>query len=265
MIMYIGMDIGGTNIRIASVESLTSPHIKKKIALHNLPDFDSNIRQIKEAIQSMQCTVQGMAIGLPGKLNPDKTTIIFTRYASQWMDEPISKTLADIFNCPVILDGDSPTGGLGEAIYGAHHDQDFYYITYGTGIGSARITYRNGKHIAHKVKDAEHAVYLNPWQQECGGKGIENTIGKPASQLSEAEWQAVMDKFQGYLLRYIEYFQPATIIFGGGVAVKQWPRIQAAIDVLLSKHPEANTSISLTSLGENAALYGAFGLLRDNI
>jgi predicted NBD/HSP70 family sugar kinase len=262
MIMYIGMDIGGTNIRIASAESLTAPRITDKVVI-KMADFDDNMRQISEAIRVMQGKVQGIAMGLPGKVTPD--TILFSRYAGQWMNKPIRKTLSDAFNCPVILDGDSPVGGLGEALYGKHRDQDFYYIAYGTGIGSARVTHDSGKPKAHKVTDEEHAAYLNPWQQECGGRGIENTLGKPAGQLSEAEWQVVMDKFQAYFLCYIEYFQPSTIVFGGGVAVKQWPRVHAAIDTLLARHPEITANISLTSLSEDAALYGAFGLLRSAV
>jgi predicted NBD/HSP70 family sugar kinase len=262
MIMYIGMDIGGTNVRIASTESLEDPRINKKIKLDNLPDFEANMRQITKAIQDMGYPVEGIGVGLPGKLNPEKTAIVFARYAMQLVNQPLAETLSDTFECPVVLDGDSPVGGLGEALNGKHKGQNFYYIAYGTGIGSAYVHFDTGKPIAHKVKDEEHALYLNPWQKECGGRGIENTLGKPAAELTDNEWQTVMSKFQDYLFRYISYFRPATIVFGGGVAVKQWPRIQAAIDMLIDHHPEIKTDISLTPLGEDAPLYGAFNLLR---
>lgn len=264
MNMYIGIDIGGTNVRIASTESLTNPKIQHKVAFHSESAYEDNMRRLKEAIDSFGGVVESVGVGAPGKLNDTRTFIVFTRYASQWVDKPLAEDLARMFGCTVVLDGDSPVGALGEAMYGGHHSQDFYYIAYGTGIGSARIIFdNNGKPHVRKVTDEEHRVYLNPWQQECGGRGVESTVGKPAAQLSEAEWQTVMGKFKVYLLRYIEYFQPATIVFGGGVAVKQWLRIESAANALLAEHPEITANIVLTSLGEDTALYGAFGLLRE--
>lgn len=263
MIMYIGMDIGGTNVRIASTDSLIDPKITNKVAFRSEPSYAANIHKIKEAIDELPGVAEGIGIGTPGKLNPEKTHIIFTRYASQWVDKPLVQDLTEMIGCRVLLDGDSPVGALGEALYGSHADQDFYYITYGTGIGSARVIFKNGRPTSHKLTNEDHALYLNPWQQECGGRGIENTIGKPAASLTEAEWGLVMNKFQGHLLKYIECFRPSILVFGGGVAVKQWQRVQDAVSSLLEQHPEIDIDISLTSLGEDAGLYGAFGLLRQ--
>ena len=263
--MYIGMDIGGTNVRIASTESLTHPKIKERVAFRSEPKYEDNLYKIKEIIDGFKDTVEGIGVGTPGKLNDEKTSIIFTRYASQWAGKPLVQDLINLFGCPAILDGDSPTGALGEALYGENTVQDFCYLAYGTGIGSASVTFLDSKPHVKKVTDAEHAAYLHPWQRECGGRGIENTMGKPAASLTESEWGTVMGKFYSHMLRFLEYFQPQVIVFGGGVATKQWPRIQLVVNQLFADHPELNANTTLTSLGEDTGLYGAFGLLRDNM
>lgn len=261
--MYIGMDIGGTNVRIAAAKSLQRPELLHRVSFPSSQSYAQNITAIIQAISKIDPQPHGIGFCMPGSFNKEKTMVTRASYVKQYIDRPIGTDLKQAFGCPVIMEHDTPTAGLGEALYGTHTDNDFCFLIYGTGTGGAFVTFKDGHPHSQKVTDEEHAAYLAPWQSECGGRGIENMYGKPAANLSEAEWERVMDTFYGYLVKFVKHFQPRTIVYGGGVATKQWPRLQNVVTRLHAEHPELPVDITRTILGEDAGLYGTFGLLRD--
>lgn len=260
--MYIAIDIGGTNIRVASSASRISPHIIQKIAFLNSPVYADNLRTIIDAIHQLTDDVDGIGIGTPGRLNAQKTSITNSRTISAWVNKPTVATLAREFDCPVNMDGDPCCAALGETIADTSKTA-FLYIGYGTGIGAARIRYTGGAPTVQQFSWEEHASYLHPWQKDCGGRWLEERLGTPAADLSDADWDSIMERFYTHLLYLIDALRPPRIVFGGGMAVKQWPRLQIVFKRLENEHPEYNDiGISLAQYGEDTGLYGAFLLVR---
>ena len=260
--MYVGIDIGGTNIRIASSEATTNPQIIERVNFLNSINYADNMHRIVEAINKLAFNnVEGIGIGIPGRLNKDNTSITHSRTITQWIDKPIVETLKDEFRCPVKMNGDPYCAALSETLV-AQSKKDFYFIIYGTGIGAARVSYTNGKPDILKFSDEEHAEYLHPWQKDCGGRWIAQKYDKPASELSDAEWPIIMERFYVHFLYFMEKQRSQRVIFSGGIAVKQWPRLEEVFHKFKSEHLEyKDVVIGLAHYGEDAGLYGAFGLL----
>ncbi|MFI5271058.1 MAG: ROK family protein [Candidatus Saccharimonadales bacterium] len=263
--MFIGIDIGGTNIRVASSESVIDPVVIDRIDFANGPDYQHNMQLIEQAIRKLAPVVDGIGIGMPGRLNEELTTITHSRSVKQWIDQPLVETLSQTFQCPVRMNGDQYCAALSEAIFGKRHD-DFFCLVYGTGLGAARVTYQGGIPTIERFSDDEHATYLHPWQQDCGGKWVQERLGKPLAELSEDEWAVIMDQFYIHLAKFINELQPPRLVFGGGVATKQWIRLQSVFDRFRTEHLDlASFEISLAHYKEDAGLYGAFALLQTNV
>jgi len=261
--MYFGIDIGGTNIRIAASERLDKPKLLHKVSFLNAPDYEENISKIVKTIRSIDPSPTSVGMDMPGRFNQKETMVVHASYVPQYVDRPIVEDLMKALNCPVVLGHDAPTAGLGEALYGTHTNEDFCFLIYGTGCGGAFVSFKNGTVFASNISHEDHAIYLRPWQLACGGRGIEANYSKPAVELSDTEWDKVMSDFYEYLVAFISNFKPKTIVYSGGVANKQWERLKEVIDRLHTERPDLPCDISLSVLGEDAGLYGALGLLMD--
>lgn len=263
--MFIGIDIGGTNIRLASSKSVIEPLIIERIDFPNNPDYQQNVQSVIKAIKEFAPDVEGIGIGMPGRLNTTLTTITHSRTVKQWLNQPFAETLSETFHCPVRMNGDAYCAALSEAVWDSRHS-NFFGLTYGTGIGAARITYSDGIPTVKKFSDEEHAIYLHPWQKDCGGKWVSERLDKPMADLSEKEWSIVMDRFYDHLVTFIDELNPPRLVISGGVAVKQWGRLQTVFQKLYTEHKNLQSfEITLAHYKEDAGLYGAFALLKTRL
>lgn len=259
--MYVGIDIGGTNIRIAGSESLDEPKLIQKLSLPNTPDYVQDEQQVIKAIQQF-AKLDGIGISTMGKLDDAKAMVLSASAAPQWVNQPFAATLHKTFDCPVTLNGDQYCAALSEAT-SQNRSDSFVCVVYGTGIGAATVDYVDGKPKVQTIAYDKHIQYLRPWQFDCGGKWVKEQYGKSLEQLSETEWTTVMSRFYEHLLRFIQELHPPRLVFGGGVAVKQWPRLEAVFERLRQEHADLRDfEISLVQFGEDAGLMGALLLLR---
>ena len=247
--MYIGIDIGGTNARVAVASTLENIRgfTKKEFKLTH--DFDQDFSYLTETIKELaQGKVDAIGMGIPGDLNKKGTAFVSPDNLTEWSDKPIHGMLTEAFHCRVILENDAVTAAMAEAYFGKGKDKDFIYIIWGTGIGGAMLHWEK-KRV--RVVKLDWYQYFQSWEYDCGGNEIQKHLGKSADLLSEEEWQEIVKKFSNHFLEFCRKTNPALVIFGGGIAIKQIARL---IDFL--------PKIQLTALGEDAGLYGAFGLLK---
>lgn len=144
---YVGIDLGGTNVRTLLVDETgaTYSEVKDNTERDNGPDYVCTkiIRQI-ESLDTTVCgglgNVNGIGIGVPGPVDTRKGTMIMATNLPGFENYPICDKLADYFNLPVFIDNDANVAGLAEAILGAGKGYPTcYYITVSTGIGGAFI------------------------------------------------------------------------------------------------------------------------------
>ena len=126
---YIGIDLGGTNVRTLLVDEngKTYSEVKDNTERENGPDYvcAKIIRQI-ESLDTSICGglqgVSGIGIGVPGPVDTVKGTMIMATNLPGFENYPICDKLADRFNLPTFIDNDANVAGLAEALLGAGKD-----------------------------------------------------------------------------------------------------------------------------------------------
>lgn len=144
---YIGIDLGGTNVRTLLVdeEGKSYSEMKDNTEREKGPDYVCSkiIRQI-ESLDYNVCggieNVQGIGIGVPGPVDTVNGVMIMATNLPGFENYPICEKLSTRFNLPVFIDNDANVAGLAEALLGAGKGKaTCYYVTISTGIGGAFI------------------------------------------------------------------------------------------------------------------------------
>lgn len=141
----IGVDLGGTNLRIAAVSP--DGHILEKIAL------DTEVQQGRERVVHDMCEaitelrgrlksaeLIGIGIGMPGVINLANGTVRQSPNLPGWSDFPVRDDIESRLGTRVILENDANAAALGEKWVGAGKDvSGLCILTLGTGIGGGLI------------------------------------------------------------------------------------------------------------------------------
>ncbi len=142
----IGVDLGGTNLRAAAIES--SGAILDKIAggTNLSAGRDAVIDDIVGAIQELKrrCSgkaLTGVGIGVPGFILIEKGVIIGSNNLPEFEGFPVRDEIERRLGTCVILENDANSAALGEKWMGAGRDvNDLVLLTLGTGIGGGIIS-----------------------------------------------------------------------------------------------------------------------------
>ena len=134
--MKIGIDLGGTNIRIALVDK--GQIIKRASQLCNSQEAKNVIiDQIKDLIRQMlNPSVTGIGIGVPSVVDPAKGIVYNVANIPSWKEVHLKTILEEEFNIPVKLNNDCNCFVLGEHYFGeGKRFSDLVGVTLGTGLG----------------------------------------------------------------------------------------------------------------------------------
>lgn len=151
MSYFIGVDLGGTNVRVAKVNSEGSVLQVIKEATEIEKGVDHVFSKLCKMIESLdgyeECL--GIGLGVPGPVDTEEGKMIIATNLPGFEGYPIAKKIQDYFKKPTYIDNDANVAGLGEALQGAGKGNKIcYYVTISTGIGGALIA--DGKVIAGK-------------------------------------------------------------------------------------------------------------------
>jgi glucokinase len=143
---FIGVDLGGTNIR-AALFSARQPGILKRESVsteaHRGVDevMDLICQTIRAVMPSDDGPVLGIGIGAPGPVDPFQGILIQGPNLPGWTNVPIRARLEERLRIPVRLGNDANLAALAEWKFGAGVGQnDLIYFTISTGIGGGIIS-----------------------------------------------------------------------------------------------------------------------------
>jgi glucokinase len=146
----IGVDLGGTNLRIAAVDG--EAHLLEKVTLgtkvalgrdHVLNDMCDAIQHLSKKYQG-SARLAGVGIGIPGIIDLHTGMVRESPNLPGWSDYPVRNEIEKRLQAPVILENDANVAALGEKWLGAgRHVGDMAMLTLGTGVGGGVIL--NGK------------------------------------------------------------------------------------------------------------------------
>jgi glucokinase len=172
--VFIGVDLGGTNIEAAAVRH-GEVLARKKTKTRPEKGFDSVIGRIektaRKVMKKMDATPSdfaGLCIGAPGAVDPS-TGIVRAAPNLDWKDVPLGEELRRRLGLPVVVENDVNIGLLGEHVYGAGRGAlHMVGIWVGTGIGGGLII--NGQLVngwRGAAGEIGHIV-VQPHGRRCG-------------------------------------------------------------------------------------------------
>lgn len=142
--VYIAVDLGGTNIRAARCDP--EGRILARVGWPTRPEegLEAVMGRIFEAIQAVWpdgAPVEAIGVGVPGPLDP-RTGVVITAPNLGWENVPLGDRLRERFGVPCFIGNDANLAALGEWRYGAGRGHDhLVYLTVSTGIGGGVITH----------------------------------------------------------------------------------------------------------------------------
>lgn len=139
---YIGIDLGGTNVRVAKVsETGEVQQVVKRPsrALEGKEIVVDNIIEMIEEIDGFE-SVSGIGLGVPGPVDTYEKVMKLATNLPGFEGFKVTEKIEARFGIPVYLDNDANVAGLAEAIHGAGKGKPItYYVTISTGIGGALV------------------------------------------------------------------------------------------------------------------------------
>ncbi len=147
----VGVDIGGTNVKIALVNKKGEISYPKTVPTRAEMGYEYTIGNITQCIKDLITEanlstnqLEGIGFGFPGQIDCEKGVVRILPNIPGWIDVPIAEIMQKEFNVPVKVDNDVRCMALAELNYGAGAGcQNLICITVGTGIGSGLVI--NGK------------------------------------------------------------------------------------------------------------------------
>ncbi len=136
---FVGVDIGGTNIRSALVRN---GKIEKRMMLPTKAQSGVTevISQIGAAIRPFVVDASGVGVGIAGIIDSKRGVVRYSPNLYGWNDIKLGKILKKEFRLPVKILNDANAVCLGEWQYGAAKGYDNVFLfTLGTGVGGAAI------------------------------------------------------------------------------------------------------------------------------
>lgn len=142
----IGVDLGGTNLRIAAVDDqgklLEKITLGTQVALGRervINDMCEAISQLTKRYANL-ATLQGIGIGVPGIIDMKTGMVRESPNLPGWTESPVRAEIEKRLGTRVILENDANVAALGEKWLGAGRDvEDLAVLTLGTGVGGGII------------------------------------------------------------------------------------------------------------------------------
>lgn len=193
--MHVGIDLGGTKIKIGLVneEGCITDSISINTAASH--DYETIMGDMKNAITELlnknslvEGGIQSIGIGVPGLVDYEKGKVIYCANLS-WYDVDVSGYLGKYFNVPVYLENDATAAAYAESLFGSTKNvSSSVFLTIGTGIGGGIIIdnkiIRGGHGAASEI--GHMVVGENFYNCNCGRNGCFETFASATAMVKYA-------------------------------------------------------------------------------
>ncbi len=177
--MYIGIDLGGTNIAAGVVDKNgkilktdSRPTLSERPYSEVIKDMAELCLKLLEECGLSVSDLDGIGIGSPGTIDSANGVVVYSNNLG-WNDVPLSAELKKYIDVPVQIENDANAAAYGEYVVNGNNAESFVAITLGTGVGGGVIIggkiYRGfngaGGELGHTtlVHNGEHCT--------CGNDG----------------------------------------------------------------------------------------------
>ncbi|MGY5355947.1 ROK family protein [Wenyingzhuangia sp. IMCC45467] len=293
---YIGIDVGGTNIKVGIVNkngTLLNKHKYPTATLQSNGDFINEFIAVISKTLENNPHIKRVGIAVPGMISKDRLSTVFMINIPEFNNVPLISILNKKHpKISFFLENDANAAAIGELNFAKNKvPKNFIFMTLGTGLGGAAIL--NGKIFKGgngNAMEVGHVISSN-------GKTAEENIGKKAlihmalKQIKKGNKTCLTTKdltakdiviaatnddpvavdvfkkvgiiFGETLVTTIRLLDVKTIFIGGGVSktfkiVKK--NMNKVIKERLPSYYLENLDIRLATLGNDAGIIGAAAL-----
>lgn len=241
--MLIGVDVGGTFIKVGVVTQNGKIIDKKKVPTPKYAGYKTIISVIKDYLK--QYKISGIGIGVPGFVNTEKGIVHKLVNIKGWDKVPLRKIIEKATKVPVSIDNDVNCMAIGEVKFGmAKNKKNVFCMTLGTGVGGGLIIngkiYRGSSFTAGEV--GHITLDKNGPRCNCGNNGcLEAFVGnkriivkakrigidtpeeltmsaKKGDKKALQIWKEIGEDIGTVLAGIVNLVNPELIVIGGGVA-----------------------------------------------
>ena len=202
----LGIDLGGTSVKLAIISASGEIQEKWTIGTNILEDgkhiVPSIIQSVQEHLERYGLTKDdflGIGMGSPGKVDADNGTVIGA-YNLNWRElQHVRDAFESALGMPFFIDNDANVAALGEQWKGAGHGgRDVVMFTLGTGVGGGIVA--NGQLVRGAQGAAGEVGHLTVeiergFQCTCGKKGCLETVASATGILNLA--RAFAEEYAG--------------------------------------------------------------------
>lgn len=297
---YIGLDIGGTNVRYSFSDILESTvlNYQKKPFIKTGNPYTEVEENICNIIDTAPCDVEGIGVSLAAVIDRNTEKVKTWPNNPCWNHYELFKHLSDRFNVPIIIEDDANCGAIGEYYSLFTLVENMAYITIGTGIGCGLIL--NGSlfigengfagelgHVCINEEEIEYGC-------SCGNKGCFQSIAsgpavlKKYNMAAKTSLESLEQVYEQYMrndpnavkclsnminnISMVIYnlamcLDISFFVIGGGVSnmgTEFMSNIENKVNERL-KFFEREVSVGQAQLGEFSGVHGALCLLKKQI
>jgi glucokinase len=180
--MIVGIDLGGTRIKIGLVDQgklIDSKIVDAESTLglqRQLPKIESIIRDLRDQHIDNINKLVGVGSTFPGIVDSKSMKVLSTN--TKYPDAAeldLKAWVREVFSVPFVMDNDARLSLLGEWQYGAGRGcDDLVMITLGTGIGGAALMEGRlvrGKHFVAGCLGGHFTINYHGKECQCGNIG----------------------------------------------------------------------------------------------
>ncbi len=213
--MFIGIDLGGTNIAGGVVNSDGEILFRTSKPTEAHRGADGVIADIETMIEELIATsgfeIFGIGVGVPGPVDGDLQHIHYCTNLN-WHNIDLGKRLSQRFGVPAFVDNDANLAALAEEEVGVLKGSKVgVMITLGTGIGGGIILDGKPYRGVHGLTEIGHMVVGdNFYDCNCGKNGCFETFSSATAIIKYATSLVDQDKHPGSKLNQVVSERPLT-------------------------------------------------------
>lgn len=144
--MYIGIDLGGTNIAVGLVDDTPKVVTQSSRPTNSGRPYQEIVKDMaelcEEVMQAGGVTIQdirGIGVGSPGAIDSKKGEVVYANNLG-WYNVPLVAELKKYFpNVAVGVENDANAAAYGEYVVNGGGADTFVFVTLGTGVGGGIV------------------------------------------------------------------------------------------------------------------------------
>ncbi len=187
---FIGVDLGGTNIKTAVFDSTFEKLGENRAPTGAADGWQAVLERMnicaKELLEQCGLTMEQVAaagMGIPGLMDRKAGISQFSPNFTGWKDVPVSPWFREKWGIPVFIDNDVRVNLYGEWKFGAGRGREnLVLLTLGTGLGSGIVM--DGRVLYGTTGSAGEVGHMNMYREgrpcRCGSSGC---LGRYVSAL----------------------------------------------------------------------------------